>query len=162
MHDDITIRHDLRHGDLGRLISLHGEVYSVLDGYGLRFEAYVAQTIAEYVLDNDARGRIWLAERDGRLVGCTAIALRDNGSAQLRWVLVDAAARGVGLGRTLVNRALDYCRENGCSDVFLYTTDGLPESQALYDALGFVTVSDEPQELWDGVRPLIRMELTLA
>ena len=145
MHDDITIRHDLRHGDLGRLISLHGEVYSVLDGYGLRFEAYVAQTIAEYVLDNDARGRIWLAERDGRLVGCTAIALRDNGSAQLRWVLVDAAARGVGLGRTLVNRALDYCRENGCSDV-----------------LGFVTVSDEPQELWDGVRPLIRMELTLA
>ena len=162
MHDDITIRHDLRHGDLGRLISLHGEVYSVLDGYGLRFEAYVAQTIAEYVLDNDARGRIWLAERDGRLVGCTAIALRDNGSAQLRWVLVDAAARGVGLGRTLVNRALDYCRENGCSHVFLYTTDGLPESQALYDALGFVTVSDEPQELWDGVRPLIRMELTLA
>lgn len=162
MHDDITIRHDLRHGDLGRLISLHGEVYSALDGYGLRFEAYVAQTIAEYVLDNDARGRIWLAERDGRLVGCTAIALRDNGSAQLRWVLVDAAARGVGLGRTLVNRALDYCRENGCSHVFLYTTDGLPESQALYDALGFVTVSDEPQELWDGVRPLIRMELTLA
>lgn len=161
MKNGIDIRHDLRPGDLGRLISLHGECYSLLEGYGIRFEAYVAQTIAEYVLDNDARGRIWFAEQDGRLVGCTAIALRDNGAAQLRWVLVDPAARGVGLGRELVNRALAYCRAEGCASIFLYTTDGLPESQTLYEKLGFSLVSDEPEELWDGVRPLIHMELAL-
>lgn len=92
----ITIRHDLRPGDLGRIVSLHGEAYEPLGGYGLRFEAYVARTVAEYVLDN------------------------------------------------------------------LFTTDGLPESQALYEKLGFHVTSNEIEELWDGERPLIRMQLDLG
>lgn len=133
-----------------------------MPGFGLKFEAYVARTIAEYVLDNDARGRVWLAEQDNRLVGCTAIALRDGDAAQLRWVLVDTAARGVGLGRRLVEAALDFSRESGCNSVFLESTDGLPESQALYDDLGFETVSINDEELWDGVRPLIRMQMELG
>jgi len=104
---------------------------------------------------------VWLAERDGQLLGCTAIALRDGSTAQLRWVLVDTAARGVGLGRRLVEAALDHCRDLGCKRVFLESTDGLPESQALYDDLGFELVSSEVEELWDGLRPLIRMQLAL-
>ena len=158
---DITIRHELQPGDLGRVITLHGECYESLPGFGMTFEAFVARTIAEYVLDAGANGRMWLAERDGILVGCTAIVLRDNTRGQLRWVLVDPTARGVGLGKELVNRALDWCRDHHCETVFLETTDGLPESESLYAALGFRTVSDSPKELWDGVRPLILMELTL-
>ena len=113
------------------------------------------------MLDNDARGRVWLAEQEGRLIGCTAIALRDGDAAQLRWVLVDTAARGVGLGRRLVEAALEFSRESGRRSVFLESTDGLPESQALYDDLGFETVSSKVEELWDGVRPLIRMRMRL-
>lgn len=151
----------MRCGDLGRIVTLHGEAYEPLPGFGLKFEAYVAKTVAEYVLDNDAKGRVWLAERNSALVGCTAIALRDGATAQLRWVLVDTAARGIGLGRQLVETALDYSRESGCKRVFLESTDGLPESQALYDDLGFELVSNEVEELWDGARPLIRMQLQL-
>lgn len=151
----------MRCGDLGRIVTLHGEAYEPLPGFGLKFEAYVAKTVAEYVLDNNAKGRVWLAERNGALVGCTAIALRDGATAQLRWVLVDIAARGIGLGRQLVETALDYSRESGCKRVFLESTDGLPESQALYDDLGFELVSNEVEELWDGSRPLIRMQLPL-
>lgn len=161
MIDDIIIRHDLRVGDLGRIIALHGEVYDALPGYGLTFEAYVARTIAEYVLDAGGTGRIWLAERDERLVGCAAMILRDEEQGQLRWVLVDQSARGMGLGKDLVNRALDYARDHGCSRVFLETTDGLSESQSLYDALGFEVISDVREELWDGIRPLIHMEMKL-
>lgn len=157
----ITIRHELRPGDLGRVVVLHGEVYEAIPGFGLSFEAYVAKTIAEYVLDNRARGRIWLAERDGELVGCVAIALRDEGVGQLRWVLVDPSARGIGLGRQLVETAIRYCVDEGCTSVYLETTDGLRESQTLYEALGFEILSNEPEELWDGVRPLIRMQLLL-
>jgi N-acetylglutamate synthase-like GNAT family acetyltransferase len=162
MHVDTVIRHDLRPGDLGRIVSLHGEAYAHLPGFGKRFEAYVASTIAEYVLDNDALGRTWLAEQNSKLIGCTAIALREDNMAQLRWVVVDPAARGAGLGGTLVGKALDYCREQGRDSVHLYTTDGLPESQALYEKLGFIITANEPDELWDGVRPLIRMQLNLA
>jgi len=161
MPDDISIRHDLRVGDLGRVIALHGEVYDALPGYGLAFEAYVARTIAEYILEAGGTGRIWLAEREDRLVGCAAMILRDEQRGQLRWVLVDQTARGIGLGKELVNRTLAYARDSGCSRVFLETTDGLPESQSLYDALGFEVISDVREELWDGVRPLIRMEIKL-
>lgn len=161
LSNDISIRNELRGGDLGRLIALHGMCYDMLPGFGLAFEAFVAQTVAEYILDMDAKGRIWMAERGGRLVGCTAIVLRDEDRGQLRWVLVDQSARGLGLGKRLVNDAIQYCRDNGCKEVFLETTDGLPESQALYDALGFEIVSHESEILWDGVRPLIHMKLEL-
>ena len=161
MPSDISIRHDLRAGDLGRIIALHGMAYSGLSGFGLKFEAFVARTIAEYILDAGENGRIWLAERDGELVGCTAMILRNGGLGQLRWGLVDPSARGLGLGKTLVNRTLDYARSCGCSRIFLETTDGLPESQTLYESLGFELVSNEQQALWDGVRPLIKMQLQL-
>ena len=162
MSDDISIRTDLRPGDLGRIISLHGEVYDPLGGYGLTFEAFVGRTIAEFILDNNARGRIWLAEQGGRLVGCTAIALRDGDRGQLRWVLVDPSARGRGIGKQLVGSAMDYCHEEGCESVFLETTDGLLESQTLYEKLGFAVTSETVEELWDGPRPLIIMEMDLA
>ena len=161
MSGDVRIRHDLRVGDLGRIIALHCTAYSGLSGFGLKFEAYVARTIAEYVLDAGENGRIWLAERDDELIGCVAMVLRDGGLGQLRWVLVAPSTRGVGLGKTLVNHTLEYARNSGCSRIFLETTDGLPESQTLYESLGFELVSNEQQELWDGVRPLIKMQLQL-
>lgn len=157
----VSIRHELRAGDLGRIIELHGECYDALPGFGIPFEAFVARTLAEYILDAGANGRIWLAERAGRLVGCTAVVLRDNGRGQLRWVLVAPPARGSGLGKKLVLDALDWCRGRNCSEVFLETTDGLPESQALYESLGFEKVSDKTEELWDGERPLVCMQLLL-
>lgn len=162
MHDEIIIRHELRPGDLGRIVSLHGEAYEPLGGYGLRFEAYVGQTIAEFVLNNNARGRIWLVEQAGDLLGCSAIVLRGEGVAQLRWVVVAPSARGQGLGSKLIGRTLDYARDQNCRAVILETTDGLPESQALYEKLGFRVTSNSIEELWDGKRPLICMRLDLA
>ncbi len=161
MSRDISIRHALRCGDLGRIVSLHGQAYEPLGGYGLRFEAYVGQTIAEFVLQDDANGRIWLAERSGILVGCSAIVLRDNSIGQLRWVVVDPNERGDGLGKDLVDRALEYCRQKGCRSVILETTDGLPESERMYEKLGFYITSNTIEELWDGSRPLICMQLDL-
>lgn len=137
-------------------------MYNPLPGFGLRFEAFVAQTIAEYILGTNQNGRIWLAEQGGELVGCTAIVLRDGGAAQLRWVLVDTAVRGTGLGRRLVESSIDWSREQGCDYIFLETTDGLPESQALYEKLGFTVELEGTEELWDGQAAFIRMRLALS
>ena len=162
MPGEITLRHELRPGDLGRITSLHGETYAPLGEYGLRFEAYVGQTIAEFVLNNNARGRIWLVEQAGDLVGCAAIVLRGEGVAQLRWVVVAPSARGQGLGSKLMSHTLDYARDQKSKAVILETTNGLPESQALYEKLGFQVTSNSIEELWDGKRPLICMRLDLA
>jgi len=161
MTDQIAVRTTLRAGDLGRIIELHGKVYDLLDGFGLRFEAYVGRTIAEFVLDNRAHGQIWLVERDNRLIGCAAVVLREGRRGQLRWVVVDPSERGRGIGKQLLQSALEYCREKDCESVFLETTDGLPESQALYEKVGFVVTSNRVEELWDGPGPLIVMELVL-
>jgi N-acetylglutamate synthase-like GNAT family acetyltransferase len=159
---DIQIRDDLRCGDLGRIITLHGIVYEPLGGFGLSFEAYVAETIAEYVLYNESRGRVWLAERNNDLIGCAAIAEREQNIGQLRWVLVNSAMRGLGLGHRLVTLALDHCLERGMASVCLETTDGLPESMQLYENLGFEVLSTERADLWDGPRKLIKMTLPLS
>ena len=92
------------------------------------------------------------------MIGCTAIALRPDRAGQLRWVLVEHSARGKGLGRQLVETAIDYSVDSGCDHIYLESTDGLPESRALYDALGFELQYSESQELWDGERTLIRMQ----
>ncbi len=162
MSSELSIRHELRCGDLGRIISLHGEVYEPLGGYGLRFEAFVGQTIADFILRDNANGRIWLAERAGILVGCAAAVLREDDTGQLRWVVVDPAERGNGLGKNLVARTLAYCRDQGCRSVHLETTDGLPESEKMYARLGFRVTSKTSEELWDGLRPLILMQLDFA
>ena len=105
----VTIRHDLRPGDLGRVVTMHGILYAEEYGFGHGFEAYVAETVAEYGrLARPGLDRLWLAERDGRLVGSIAIVGRDGGAAQLRWFLVDPSARGSGLGGRLIQEALAF------------------------------------------------------
>lgn len=162
-HQDILIRSDLRPGDLGRIVTLHGTAYIDERGhFGLPFEAHVARTIAEFILDNEGRGKIFLAERNGELVGCAAmVERRRNGGCdgQLRWVLLDASARGTGLGKKLVALAIDHARENGWASVFLETTDGLDASMAIYEKLGFKIESRERQKLWTGEDDVIVMRL---
>lgn len=160
----LRLRDELQPGDLGRLIALHGEVYADWPGYGLEFEAFVAQTIAEYGLENGFNGRIWLLERESdrpELVGCSAIAHRSEQVAQLRWILLHRDCRGGGLGRRLVETAIDHCRACGVDQVYLETTNGLEASSDLYRKLGFKETFNEVVDLWQGRRPLIRMELSL-
>ena len=76
-------------------------------------------------------------------------------------MLVDHPARSIGLGRRLVETAIAFSIESGCDRLYLETTDGLPESQALYEKLGFRQVSSERQVLWEDERPLVRMEKQL-
>jgi len=162
----ITIRSDLRPGDLGRIIALHGTAYEAERGhFGLPFEAHVARTVAEFVLDNGARGRVFLVERGTDLVGCAAIVERRGPagvSGQLRWVLADPSVRGRGLGKKLVSMAIDHARAAGWREVFLETTDGLDASMSIYKALEFEIAAETTESLWRGDMTVIRMRLALG
>ncbi len=160
---DFTIRHTLRPGDLGRLIALHGVAYEgETNHFGLTFEAFVARTVAEFVIDNGGAGRIFLAERDGELIGCSAMVARGGDRGQLRWVLASPAARGLGLGKKLVSLALDHARAEGWSSVFLETTGGLDASMDIYRKLGFLETGRRKENLWSGENEVITMTLALA
>ena len=163
---DIHVRAGLEPGDLGRVVSLHGELYAEEDAeFGPKFEAFVAGTLCDFVVQNDARGQVWLAYHGDRLIGSSALVERDGETGlrgQLRWIAVRKTYRGLGLGRELVQLTLDHARDIGCSEVFLETTQGLDASKVLYERLGFETtaVTDEP--LWTDHTTVIHMRLKFS
>ena len=156
------IRTDLRPGDLGKLIALHGMTYRPEDGFGLEFEAYVAQTVAEFILGNRNQGRIWLAEQGDTLAGCVALAERPRRRGQLRWLVVHPDYRGSGLGRRLVQSVIEHAKERELDAIYLETTDGLDASMRLYASLGFRVMRESVEVLWSSARPLIVMEKDLS
>lgn len=158
-----AVRHDLRPGDIGSVIRLHGEVYAAEQGWDWRFEAFAAQTFGRLAEQWDpVRDRVWIAERAGEIVGCIAILFVDDGVAQLRWFLVHPSVRDEGLGRHLMDEALSFCRTAGYSHVFLWTTASLVAAAHLYRSQGFMLTHQETKELWGAVVTEERYDLDIA
>jgi GNAT superfamily N-acetyltransferase len=145
---DICIRRDLRPGDVGAVVHLHGVVYAREYGFDSTFEAYVAGPLAEFVLHPSQRSRLWIAERRGQLVGSIAIVEASSQSAQLRWYLVEPAARGHGLGKSLMDLAVAFARECRYDSVFLWTVNALTAAARVYRDGGFVKVEEKPGRHW--------------
>ncbi len=159
--DDIIIRDDRSPGDDALIVDLHRRGYAPEDArFREEFCAFVGETVARTDLDDPARGTVWFAEQRGEAIGCAALVDRGD-RGQLRWVVLLPEGRGFGLGKALVDRALQHARARGYREVFLETTDGLEASMAIYEKLGFVTVHDAPEPLWHGNGQLIVMSLDL-
>ncbi|GAA1391025.1 GNAT family N-acetyltransferase [Pseudonocardia kongjuensis] len=127
------------------MVMAHGELYATEFGWDTSFEALVAQIVAGYAADHDpAREAAWIAEIDGRRVGCVfCVAGDDEVTAKLRILLVDPAGRGHGLGRRLVDRCLEFARDAGYRRMTLWTTDVLVSARNIYRAAGFELVEQE-------------------
>lgn len=158
---DMTVRHDLRPGDLGRMVELHGVVYAAEFGFDHTFEAYAAETVADVGRRWLERDRLWLAEVDGRLVGCVGILGRDDDAAQLRWFLVDPSLRGRGLGRRLLDDAIAFCRAAAYKSIFLWTADVCVDAARLYLAAGFRRTEVRPPGTM-GNKPVVEERYDLA
>lgn len=148
MPHEIAIRVALRPGDVGEIVRLHGTLYASEHGFDPTFEAYVAGPLAAFVLKRSPRERLWIAERDGAIVGTIAIVEGPHGDAQLRWYLVVPAARGAGLGSRLIEEALSFCRETGYRSVFLWTVSALAAAGRRYASSGFRKVEERPGRHW--------------
>src|SRR5262245_1349548 len=144
----ITLRTNLEPGDLGAIVALHGVLYAREYGFDATFEAYVAGPLAEFVRRASDRERLWIAERDGHLVGCIAIVAASPRTAQLRWFLVDPAARGAGLGKRLLDEAVAFCKANGYGNIILWTVSALVAASRLYQGAGFRKVEEKPGRQW--------------
>jgi len=144
----VTLRTNLRPGDVGAVVHLHGVLYAREYGFDETFEAYVAGPLADFVLSPSDRQRLWLAERDDRLVGCVAVVAADEATAQLRWYLVGPAARGCGLGRRLLDEAVAFAWRSGFEVIVLWTVSALTAAAHLYRKVGFVKVEERPGRRW--------------
>ena len=143
--DRVVIRPLGRPGDLGWVVLAHGEVYAAEFGWDVSFEALVARIVAEYAADHDPlREAAWIAELDGRRVGCVFCVAADDTTAQLRILLVHPDARGHGLGRRLTALCVDFARTAGYERIRLWTNDPLVAARSIYLGAGFQLVEEEP------------------
>jgi len=157
----VSIRHDLRPGDVGYITYLHGTLYAPEQGWDHTFDAYVAIPLAEFAKSQSSQERIWIVERQGRINGSAAIVKLSENEAQLRWLLLHPDVRGRGLGRRLVEEALDFCRDVGYSSVFLWTVNTLPIAAQLYQSVGFKQTDELTHQLWGSTVTEVRYELAL-
>jgi GNAT superfamily N-acetyltransferase len=131
-------------GDLGWVVLAHGELYRAEYGWDTSFEALVARIVADYATVHDPdREAAWIAELDGRRVGCVFCVAADDGTAKLRLLLVHPDARGLGLGARLVEACTDFARAAGYHRVTLWTNDVLTAARHIYQAAGFRLVAEE-------------------
>ncbi len=159
---ELRIRHDLRPGDLGRVTEQHGVLYAAEYGFDHTFEAYVAQSLAEFALALPEPGnRLWLAESAGRLAGSIGILRREQGAAQLRWFLVAPEVRDQGLGQRLLDEALAFCRAAGYASVYLWTVSLLTAAARRYRAAGFEKTEEQTHALWGTTVTEERYDLAL-
>ena len=161
MTPGVTLRIDHGPADLAAVVALHRECYAAEWGFDERFTAHVEAPLTAFAAAGSPRERLWFAEEEGRLVGCVAIVSAAPDTAQLRWFLVAPDARGGGLGRRLLDAALDFSRDQGYRRVMLWTVDLLGAAAHLYRATGFRLVERRPGAPW-GV-PLVeeRYEMEL-
>ncbi|CAL9460602.1 bifunctional helix-turn-helix transcriptional regulator/GNAT family N-acetyltransferase [Streptomyces levis] len=143
--EDVVLREPAP-GDLGWIVQRNAALYAAEYGWNAEYEALVARIVADYAEDHDPRReRTWIAELDGRPVGCVmCVADGTPGAARLRLLLVEPDARGLRIGDRLVGAVVDFAREAGYREVVLWTNDVLGAARRLYLRHGFALVAEKP------------------
>lgn len=132
-------------GDYGWVIQANGAIYAEEFGWDSTYEALVARIVADYVDNRDpVRENAWIAEVAGVRVGCVFCIKEDETTARLRLLLVDPAARGLGLGSALVKACMDFATKAGYQDMVLWTNSVLADARRIYEKAGFELVDSAP------------------
>lgn len=142
-------------GLLGQIVTLHARHYARDWGFGLFFEAKVARDLAafadRYAGHRDITLASWNRET-GALLGTVTIdggeRGGESGGGHLRWFILAEEARGTGLGRHLLERALAFADEKRMQRVRLTTFRGLDAARHLYESTGFTLRSEQGDSTW--------------
>ena len=131
-------------GDIGWAVQKHGELYAREYGFDDSFEALAAEIGSKFLKEFDPKKeRAWIAEKDGENVGCVFLIKLSDEVAKLRMLLVDPKARGLGIGKRLVEECIRFARDRGYKKITLWTNDILVSACHIYRETGFKMVAEE-------------------
>ena len=143
-------------GDLGWMVQRHGELYGEEYGWRGGFEGMCAGVVSDFVKTFDPKlEKCWIAEVDGRRAGCVMLVKDDPKAkkadvARIRLLLLEPFARGMGLGRKLVEECIAFSRDRSYRRVTLWTHKELTAARVIYAKLGFVKTGEESHDDWQG------------
>ncbi|HVL41595.1 MAG TPA: helix-turn-helix domain-containing GNAT family N-acetyltransferase [Brevundimonas sp.] len=143
--DGVTLRPP-RPGDIGWITSRQAVLYTQEYGWDWTYEGFVAKILGDFVTGFDPlREDAWIAEGNGRILGSIFLMRSDRPDvARLRLLYVEPDARGLGLGRRLVETCIDRARELGYSRLTLWTNDILTAARHIYENAGFRLTDQTP------------------
>lgn len=160
--ESVTLRPP-RYGDFGWIVSCNAETYAREYGWGEPFEGLCAQIVADFANNNDPScERCWIAELNGENVGSVMLVKDEQpGTARIRLLIVDAKARGLGVGARLTNECVTFARQAGYKKITLWTHSILTAARHVYQKAGFTLTSSENRHTWskDVVAEFWDMEL---
>jgi DNA-binding MarR family transcriptional regulator/GNAT superfamily N-acetyltransferase len=132
-------------GDLGWVVQRNGALYAAEYGWDETYEAVVARIVADYAARGGRTGEAaWIAEAGGERAGCVFCMRKSEQTAQLRLLLVEPAARGMGIGGRLVAECLAFARRAGYREIVLWTNDVLHAARRIYQRAGFELAGSAP------------------
>ncbi len=135
----------LQVGDIGWIVHRQGMLYAQEYGWDSTYEALAAEILAHFVRHFDPSAEnAWVAERDGAIVGSVFLVRKSARTAKLRLLYVEPSARGLGIGRRLVQECIACACEKGYETLTLWTNDVLVSARRIYAAAGFRLVKEEP------------------
>jgi GNAT superfamily N-acetyltransferase len=151
-------------GAIGWIAEFHGTYYHKHWGFDLFFESKVAIELSEFLRGfNKARDGFWVASIGEKIVGAIAIdgANHDSKGAHLRWFIVAQENQGQGIGKMLLNEAVEFCRKKKFGRVYLWTFLGLDPARHLYEKFGFKLCEEHEGNQWGKTVTEQRFELIL-
>jgi DNA-binding MarR family transcriptional regulator/GNAT superfamily N-acetyltransferase len=132
-------------GDMGWIVHRNGVLYALEYGWDWTCEALFAEIVAAFVRRFDRSSeRCWIAEKDGQAVGSVFVVRHDDSTAKLRMLYVEPSARGLGIGRRLVDECLRFAKSAGYAKLMLWTNSILVDARRIYEKAGFTLVAEEP------------------
>ncbi len=148
-----------RPGDMGWVVAQHGIVYPSEYGWNSHIEAITADIVSTFLKTYDPkREHCWIAEMDGEIVGCVFLVRETDKVARLRLLMVGSQARGLGIGKRLVEECIAFARKAGYRRITLWTHAVLKAARGIYQATGFTLTKEwvhddfgkpEASETWD-------------
>lgn len=138
-------------GVIGQIVQTHAVYYHENWGFDASFETQVAKELAEFIMEfRTGRDGLWSAFCESKFNGSIAIDGRKTQSdgARLRWFIVELGNQGQGIGKALLNTAMNFCRQVGHEKVFLWTFEGLVCARHLYEEAGFRLTVEHRVNQW--------------